>query len=216
MTPSANIFHYDGLMGRWEPDAKGRLQQAAVSLFIERGYAAVTVAEIAERAGLTKRSFFNHFTDKREVLFAGADDFEASVIKHIATADPALEPIDAAMVGLTNGGLELAGYSQFGVLRRDLIASSPELQERDLIKMASLTAAIADALGQREVPATTALLTARAAIAVFTTAWDDWISDPAAELPDLMDRSLDALRHAVGAPAGSAGRPRRRGAGATP
>ena len=74
-------------MARWEPDAQGRLQQAAVALFLERGYAEVTVAEIAARAGLTKRTFFNHFADKRDVLFVGAPALEASVVRHLGEAD---------------------------------------------------------------------------------------------------------------------------------
>ena len=59
-------------MGRWEPDARGRLVKAAMELYGERGFEQTTVAEIAERAGLTERTFFRHFADKREVLFAGA------------------------------------------------------------------------------------------------------------------------------------------------
>ena len=125
-------------MPRWEPDAQGRLQQAAMTLFLERGYAAVTVAEIADRAGLTKRTFFNHFPDKREVLFAGAQDFEAGIVKHLTEAPDDLAPIDAAIAALTHSSLELAQYSDYARIRRDLIASSPELQERDLIKMTSL------------------------------------------------------------------------------
>ena len=185
-------------MARWEPDAQGRLQQAAMALFRERGYAEVTVAEIADRAGLTKRTFFNHFTDKREVLFAGAKAFEASIVKHLTEAGDDLDPIDAAIVALTRGGLELSQYADFARARRDLIASSPELQERDLIKMTSLASAIAEALRQRHVPARTATLTAQAAVAVFTTAYGDWVDDSTADLDTLMQRSLADLRRAVG------------------
>ena len=185
-------------MARWEPDAAGRLQQAAFALFRERGYAGVTVAEIADRAGLTKRTFFNHFTDKREVLFAGAKAFEASIVKHLAEASDDLDSIDAAIVALTRGGLELSPYRDFAHIRQELIASSPELQERDLIKMASLASAIAEALRQRHVPARTATLTAQAALAVFNTAYGDWVNDSAADLATLMQRSLADLRQAVG------------------
>ena len=185
-------------MARWEPDAQGRLQQAAVALFRERGYAEVTVAEIADRAGLTKRTFFNHFADKREVLFAGAQAFEASVVKHLTEAGDDLDPIDAAVAALTRGGLGLSGYSDFARTRQELIASSPELQERDLIKMASLASAIADALRQRHVPARTAALTAQAAVAVFTTAYGEWAVDVTADFSALMQRSLGEMRQAVG------------------
>jgi AcrR family transcriptional regulator len=63
-------------MSRWEPDARGRLGQAAIELYVERGFDDTTVADIAERAGLTERTFFRHFADKREVLFAGQDEFQ--------------------------------------------------------------------------------------------------------------------------------------------
>jgi AcrR family transcriptional regulator len=184
-------------MARWKPDAQARLQQAAMALFAERGYAEVTIAEIADRAGLTKRSFFNHFTDKREVLFAGAKDFEESVVMHLAEVADGLDPINAAVLALTRAGLELAGYGEFARVRQELIASSTELRERDLIKMASLTSAIAEALCRTQVTRRTATLTAQAAVAVFTTAYDDWISEGTADLDTLMQQSLADLRRAI-------------------
>lgn len=184
-------------MARWEPDAQERLQQAAIALFAERGYADVTVAEIADRAGLTKRSFFNHFADKREVLFAGAQAFQAGIIAHLAEARDDLSAIDAAVCALTRGGLDLAPYGDYALARRELIASSPDLQERNLIKMASLTAAIAAALRARHVPGRTAAFAAQAAIAVFTAAYDDWADDTTADFAALMQRSLSGLRHAI-------------------
>jgi len=170
-----------------------------MELFAERGYAEVTIAEIADRAGLTKRSFFNHFADKREVLFAGANDFEQSVLAHLAGAADAAEPIDAAVLALTSAGLGLAGYAEYARARYELIASSTELRERDLIKMASLAAAIAEGLRRRGAPARTAAFSAQAAVAVFTAAYADWIEgSEAADLQSLMQRSLADLRDAVG------------------
>lgn len=186
-------------MARWEPDAQGRLQQAAVTLFLERGYAEVTVAEIADRAGLTKRTFFNHFADKREVLFAGAPAYEASVLKHLAEAGAGLDPMDAAVEALARSSLELAAFGEYAKLRRDLIASSTELRERDLMKTVSLTSAIAGALGERQVPARAAAFIAQAAVAVFTTAYADWIDDLTADFAALMRQSLADLREAIGA-----------------
>ena len=168
-----------------------------MALFTERGYAEVTVAEIADRAGLTKRSFFNHFTDKREVLFADAQSFEAGIIAHLAKAGDDLSAIDAAIFALTRAGLDLAQYRDYAHARRELIASSPELQERNLIKMASLTAAIAAALCARHVPGRTAAFAAEAAIAVFTAAYDDWADDTTADFAALMQRALSNLRHAI-------------------
>jgi AcrR family transcriptional regulator len=184
-------------MARWEPDAQGRLQEAAVTLFLERGYADVTVAQIAELAGVTKRTFFNHFADKREVLFAGGPSQEASVVKHLAEAGDDLGAIEAAVTALTHAGRELSDYAPFARLRANLIASAAELQERDLIKRAGLAAAVAEGLRQRGVPDRAAVLAAQAAVTVFTTAYNDWGDDPAADFGALMLRSLGELRRAV-------------------
>ena len=176
-----------------------RLQRAAMELFAERGYAEVTIAEIADRAGLTKRSFFNHFADKREVLFAGAQDFEDSAVQHLAEADDDLGPTDVAVLALTRAGLELAAYAEYAQARYELIASAAELRERDLIKMASLATAIAEALSRRGVLPRTATLTAQAAITVFIAAYADWITGgETADLEGLMQQSLADLRRAVG------------------
>ncbi|UQX87023.1 TetR/AcrR family transcriptional regulator [Jatrophihabitans telluris] len=186
-------------MARWEPGAQERLQQAAFALFVERGYDKVTVAEIADRAGLTKRSFFNYFADKREILFADAHLFEAGIVKHLTDADPSLEPIDAAVAALTHGGRQLSVYGEGGRTRRDLIDSSTELQERNLAKLTSLTAEITAALCMRNVPARDASFIARVAVAAFITAYDDWLNDLTVDFATLMQNSMADLRRAIGA-----------------
>jgi AcrR family transcriptional regulator len=184
-------------VGRWEPDAQGRLQQAALELFHERGYADVTVAEIADRAGLTKRTFFNHFADKREVLFARAGSLETAVVEFVDAVADELSPFDAALTGLTRGGSGLAGAVASAGARRELIASAPELQERDLIKMASLAAAVAATLEAHGVPPRVAGLAARTATTVFTVAWDDWVDDASADFAALVARALADLRNTL-------------------
>jgi AcrR family transcriptional regulator len=84
-------------MGRWEPNALQRLQQAAMALFLERGYTRTTVGEIAARAKLTERTFFRYFTDKREVLFSGSKDFEKFVVERIASTPKTTPPLDAVL-----------------------------------------------------------------------------------------------------------------------
>ena len=116
---------------------------------------------------------------------------------------PCLAPIDAATAALTRSSLELAQYSDYARIRRDLIASSPELQERDLIKMTSLASAIAETLRQRHVPARTATFAAQAAMAVFTIAYGDWVDDSTADFCTLMQRSLADLRQAAGCTRGT-------------
>jgi AcrR family transcriptional regulator len=185
-------------MSRWEPDPKGRLQRAAMELFLERGYAGVTVADITQRAGLTKRSFFNHFADKREVLFADSEAFQRTLTDALAAVDPAADPLEAATAALTQAGRSLAGYGQVAAPRRDLIASSTELQERELVKMASLCRALQDGLRARGAMPAAARFAAEAAITVFNAAYDDWIDHPDADFAALMMRALDQLRTAVG------------------
>jgi len=185
-------------MGRWDPDAEGRLQQAALALCLERGYSDVTVAEIAASVGLTKRTFFRYFADKREVLFAGAHEFQAGVVTAVAEAAEDAAPIDIVVTALADSGAQLAQYGQSARGRRDLIASSADLQERELIKMASLTKAVTEALCHRGADPLQAGLTAQAGVAAFTTAYDRWIDeDGASDFPTLVHQSLNELRRAV-------------------
>src|SRR6202451_2425383 len=125
-------------MGRWEPNARGRLMQAAFALYGERGFEQTTVAEIAERAGLTERTFFRHFADKREVLFAGADALRELLVSTVAKAPGSLTPIAAAAAGLEAAGALIQEGREFAQQRQTIIAASAELQERELIKLASL------------------------------------------------------------------------------
>jgi AcrR family transcriptional regulator len=185
-------------MARWQPDAKGRLHQAAMELFIERGYDAVTVADIARRAGLTKRTFFNHFADKREVIFAAADKFEASIVGALAEADPGPDPLAAVVRAYTQGAAMIADYPELVRAREALVASSRELQERDLMKMASLTAKIAATLLDRGVSPGDASFVAQAGASIFTTAVADWAADPAHGLEQAMQDALNGFRAAVG------------------
>jgi len=173
-----------------------------MALFLERGYAGVTVADITERAGLTKRSFFNHFADKREVLFAGAAAFQRVATDSLRELDPAVGPVEAAAAALTQAGLSLAEYGEFGRARRELIASSTELQERELVKFAALSQALQDGLIERGATPRTARFAAEAAITAFNAAYDDWIDQPESDFASLMKGSLEDLQSAVGGPDG--------------
>src|SRR5215470_10512641 len=100
---SVAVINYDRAMVRWEPNARGRLAQAALELYVERGFEQTTVAEIARHAGLTERTFFRHFADKREVLFWGAGELQEVVASTVARAAGSLAPIDAVAAGLQAG-----------------------------------------------------------------------------------------------------------------
>jgi AcrR family transcriptional regulator len=185
-------------MPRWDPDADGRLLQAAMELFLERGYEHVTVAEIAERAGLKKRSFFRYFPDKREVLFAGAAEFRRSVVAGVLDAAETVPPIDAVVASLAAAGAGLTNWGEPVRLRQQVIATSAELRERELIKLADLTIAIAEALCQRGSDEPTASMTAHAGITVFATAFARWTAPgPDLNFTELMHDSLECLREAI-------------------
>ncbi len=130
-------------MGRWEPDARGRLATAALALYAERGYEQTTVAEIARSAGLTERTFFRHYADKREVLFAGAGELEDLFVRAVAGAPASAAPLAALTVGLDAVAEMFADRREFARRRHAVITANAELQERELIKLASLAAALA-------------------------------------------------------------------------
>jgi AcrR family transcriptional regulator len=182
-------------MGRWQPDARGRLMQAAFELYGERGFEQTTVAEIAARAGLTERTFFRHFADKREVLFGGAGAMEELLVTTVANAPPGLAPIEAAAAGIEAAGAFIQEGGELPRQRQAIIDASVELQERELIKLASLASALAEALRGRGVAEPAASLAAEAGIAVFRIAFERWIDETdGQDLPGLMRESLDELR----------------------
>ena len=192
---SAAVISYDRGMSRWEPDARGRLEQAALELYIERGFEQTTVAEIAKRAGLTERTFFRHFADKREVLFAGAGALQELLVSTVASAPDSAAPIDAVAAALEAAGAPLQERREYARQRQAVIAANPELQERELIKLASLSAALAGALRQRGVTDPAASLAAEAGIAVFRIAFERWVSETGQrDLPQLIRESLDELK----------------------
>jgi AcrR family transcriptional regulator len=182
-------------MGRWQPDARGRLMQAAFELYGERGFEQTTVAEIAARAGLTERTFFRHFADKREVLFGGAGAMEELLVTTVANAPRGLAPIEAAAAGIEAAGAFIQEGGELPRQRQAIIDASVELQERELIKLASLASALAQALRGRGVAEPAASLAAEAGIAVFRIAFERWIDETdGQDLPGLMRESLDELR----------------------
>src|SRR3954462_12695722 len=91
-------------MGRWEPGGRGRLEQDAMELYVERGFENTTVAEIADRAGLTERTFFRHFSDKREVLFSGSAQLGELLAQRVVEAPESVGPLDAVSLALQAAG----------------------------------------------------------------------------------------------------------------
>ena len=196
---SAAVIAIIGLMTRWGPDAKGRLVQSALELYAQRGYDQTTVAEIANRAGLTERTFFRHFADKKEVLFAGSNNLRDLLVSAVAGAPNSASPIEAVTAGLLAAGVVFSEERRDHSRRRQsIIAANAELRERELIKLAALASAIADTLRRRGVQDPTASLTAEAGIAVFRVAFERWV-DPHTVLgwSELVRGSLAELKVVV-------------------
>ena len=183
-------------MARWDPDAEDRLRRAAVDLYLERGFENVSVAEISQRAGLTRRTFFRYFADKREVLFAGADQLPIALAAAARAADPDLAPLEVALSTLRTVGIavvELVEH-EHSRARRAVIRSSPQLQERERTKLAACTSALAEALAERGTAPDTAALVSRIAVAVFDTAFTRWVDrDRQAAFTDHFDHAVCEL-----------------------
>jgi AcrR family transcriptional regulator len=169
-------------MGRWQPNAPHRLVLAALDLFAERGYESTTVVEIAERAGLTKSTFFRHFPDKREVLFGG-DTMSAMLGAGIAAAPAGAAPLEAVAYALDTIGREAftPARREFVARRRAVIAANPELQEREALKALGLTASMIDALRRRGVSDLTAHVASQLGSVAWKIAYDRWIDAPDGE-----------------------------------
>ncbi|MEU0504469.1 helix-turn-helix domain-containing protein [Nocardia sp. NPDC005998] len=162
-------------MARWQPNASQRLVGAALELFEERGYDNTTVIEIAERAGLTKSTFFRHFPDKREVLFGGGT-MTGLLVDGIAAAPAGVEPLEAVAHALEVIGREAftPDRREFSARRRAVLAANPELREREALKGLGLTAAMVDALERRGVPGLTARVAAELGALAWKLAYERW------------------------------------------
>ncbi|TDP91817.1 TetR family transcriptional regulator [Labedaea rhizosphaerae] len=164
-------------MARWEPDAQGRMIRAALELFDERGFDQTTAGDIAEKAGVTERTFFRHFADKREVLFDGAHTMEHTVHDVTVAAPAELSPLDAALAGITAAGELLADRHEFSMRRSRIVAANPSLQERELLKLAAMTESTTKALHERGVTEPVASLAAHSAVTVFHVAFARWVAE---------------------------------------
>jgi AcrR family transcriptional regulator len=196
---SQHDITYDASMGRWEPGAAGRLREAALELYVDRGYEQTTVADIAERAGVTARTFFRHFTDKREVLFAGSEVLEQAMVDAVAGAPHDAAPLEAVAAALDVVGELIGRDHAFSRRRQSVITANPELHERELIKMARLADALTAALVDRGTPADQARLTAETGTTVFRIGFERWVSGPAkGDLATTLRESMAQLRGLVG------------------
>ena len=162
-------------MARWQPGARQRLVVAAVDLFTEQGYDATTVAQIAERAGVTRSTFFRHFPDKRELLVAGQESLSRLLADGICAAPADAGPLEAVAAGLERASSAMGPENrELGPRLKAAVAASTELQERDALKKVGLAAAMTDALVARGVPDPAAHLAGELGVLAFRQGYERW------------------------------------------
>lgn len=189
---------YDRSMGRWEPDGRARLREAALELFLERGFDDTTVSGIAERAGLTERTFYRHFADKREVLFNGQEQLVAALRERIASAPPSTAWIEISGDALRALG-EFFSEDRRPYSRRRQIAIDADdgLREREQLKMAALAEVASGAFADRGLSTITARLAGETTVALLKVAFASWVA--AAErrsFEELVSAAVDGIRAA--------------------
>lgn len=185
-------------MPRWKPDARERFVSAALHLFSEQGYDETTVAQIADRAGLTRSTFFRHFTDKREVLAAGQETLSALFAEGITTASADATPLAAVAAGLASAAAAMTPFNrELGPRLEAVIATSSELQERAVLKKVGMAAAMSEALRNRGVSEPVAATAAELGVLAFKEAFAAWSSGEGEELAPLTAAALDRLRAAL-------------------
>ncbi|UNZ21117.1 TetR/AcrR family transcriptional regulator [Streptomyces sp. 891-h] len=181
-------------MARWQPGAAERLVAAAVDLFTEQGYDATTVTQIAERAGVTKSTFFRYFPDKRELLVAGQETLSRLLADGITEAPASASPLQAVAAGLERASSAMgAANRELGPRLKAAVAASTELQERDALKSVGLAAAMTAALIARDVPDPTAHLAAELGVLAFKRGYAQWSESDRDDTEGLAPHALAAL-----------------------
>jgi AcrR family transcriptional regulator len=194
------------VVSRWPPDAQGRLERAALELFVEQGFAETTVPQITARAGLTTRTFFRYFADKREVLFGTEEELLALVARVFAEAPASLSPLMLIAEGLgTVAVAQFEGQREYLRTRRSVIQANESLRERELRKLSVMSEAISRGFLNRGVDELTATLAAQIAITVLSTSVGRWLGqDSERPLSEIVRDTLGTLRSVVTDPAGPA------------
>jgi len=181
-------------MARWQPGARERLVVAAVDLFVEQGYDETTVAQISERAGVTKSTFFRHFPDKRELLVAGQESLSALLAGGIADAAPDASPLESVAAGLVRASAEMGSRNRdLGPRLRAAISASAELQERDALKNVGMAGAMTTALEARGVPQVLAHLAGEMGVMAFKQGFNRWSDGNSTDDGGLEPHVLNAL-----------------------
>lgn len=188
-------------MSRWQPGAEQRLAHAGLDLYVDQGYEDTTVAEIAERAGVTSRTFFRYFADKREVLFSGSVELQDEMVAALRRAPDDARPVEAVGAALDAAGRLIGSDRAHSARRHAVITAHHELRERELMKLSRLTDALTDGLVSRGVDPSGARLFAEAGAVVFRVGVERWVAGPPdAELTTVLEETLEHLCDLMGAP----------------
>jgi AcrR family transcriptional regulator len=187
-------------MVRWEPGARERLQAAALELFAAQGYEQTTAAEIALSVGLTERTFFRHFADKREVLFYGQEQFLQAFVDGAHAAPPGASPLEVIAAALHAAATFFPGDRRpYARTRQSVIDQNPALREREVHKLAVLATTVAEALRARGVGEPAATLAAQSGATVFGVAFAQWIREgETRSLDGIASDVLGELRNLTG------------------
>ncbi len=195
----SGCHHYTGPMGRWQPDAQGRMVRAALELYAELGFEQTTVQEIAARAGVTERTFFRYFPDKREVLFDGAHELEHTVVAAMRAAPADATAFEVAGTGALAAAALLDERRDFARVRNSVVVANRSLRERELFKLATLAEAMAEVLRGRGVPEPTAGLVAQSGVTAFHVGFATWVADATpTSLPEHVQGAIEGLRTLAG------------------
>jgi AcrR family transcriptional regulator len=170
------VNSYTPGMGRWQSGAGERLERAALELFLEQGFDATTVPQITARAGLTTRTFFRHYADKREVVFGGVDFIQAFVVSRVSRAPASVTPMEAVARAYQEVGVNFQENIEAFQQRQRVIDATPELQARELGKLAVIASEVDGALRERGVTAESATLAAELGTLVFRMTFERWLT----------------------------------------
>jgi AcrR family transcriptional regulator len=189
-----------GLRARKRLETRERLARAAMTLFLERGFDATTLDDIALAADVSRRNFFHYFASKEEVIFAWQEGFEAALIAAVAARPPEESLMDAAQQALASAIGRIDRREALTIAR--LKEATPALHARDQMKYEALERKFAEALGQR-LPAgprnaLRARLVAMAAIGVMRIFSDSWLAEGGDSEPsDHAKKAFAAFRAAI-------------------
>ncbi len=185
-------------MSRWKPNAEQRLTRAALDLYAARGYDKTTVGDIAAHAGVTSRTYFRYFPDKREVLFGGSARLRSRIGGSLRDAPADMAPLDATLYAMsTCDDLFHLGEHEYLRQRDAVISSSDELKEREARKLASIAADIVAGLVERGSDQGAAQLVADLALVVFKQASRLWMDDPTVPFADQLQRASTQARETL-------------------